>query len=132
MRVVDTTFIIGLLRGDPGTVEKAKELDGEGGAATTVINVFEVSYGVYRSMSDVDRRLEEARRVFSNLDVFPLDSRAAVKAAEIAATLDREGRGVDPFDALVAGIALVNGAERIVTRNVAHFERMPGLIVEEH
>ena len=132
MRVVDTTFIIGLLRGDTGTVEKARELDGEGGAATTVVNVFEVSYGVYRSMSDVDRRLEEARRVFSNLDVLPLDSRAAVKAAEIAATLDREGRGVDPFDALVAGIALVNGAERIVTRNVAHFERMPGLIVEEH
>ena len=132
MRVVDTTFIIGLLRGDAGTVEKARELDGEGGAATTVVNVFEVSYGVYRGMSDVDRRLEEARRVFSNLDVFPLDFRAAVKAAEIAASLDREGRGVDPFDALVAGIAFVNGAERIVTRNVAHFERMPGLIVEEH
>lgn len=132
MKVVDTTFIIGLLRGDTGTVEKARELDGEGGAATTVVNVFEVSYGVYRSMSDVDRRLEEARRVFSNLDVFPLDSMAAVKAAEIAASLDREGRGVDPFDALVAGIALVNGAESIVTRNVAHFERMPGLVVEEH
>jgi predicted nucleic acid-binding protein len=132
LKVVDTTFIIGLLRGDPGTIKKAAELDKEGGAATTSVNIFEVSYGVYRSMSDIERRLEESLRVFSNLDIFPLDFRSSIKAAEIAGTLGREGIGIDPFDALVAGVAISNGAEAIVTRNVDHFERIPGLKVEEH
>jgi len=132
LKIVDTTFLIGLLRGDPRTLEKARELDGEGGAATTAINVFEVTYGVYRSMSDTERRLEAVMRLLLNLDVFPLDHRSAVKGAGIAGTLDREGRGIDPFDALVAGIALENGAARLVTRNVSHFERIRGLQVEEH
>ncbi len=34
MKVVDSTFLIGLLRGEPGAVEKAQELDEEGGVAT--------------------------------------------------------------------------------------------------
>ncbi len=82
-------------------------------------------------MSDIERRLEESLRVFSNLDIFPLDFRSSIKAAEIAGTLDREGIGIDPFDALVASVAIANGAEAIVTRNVDHFERIQGLKVEE-
>ena len=132
MKVVDTTFIIGLLRGDQETIKKAAELDREGGAATTSVNIFEFSYGVYRSMTEIDRRLEESLRVFSNLDIFPLDFRAAIKAAEISGTMDREGTSIDPFDSLVAGIAITNGVEAIVTRNVDHFERIEELKVEGH
>ena len=132
MKFVDTTFIISLLRNDSLTLEKARELDEEGGAATTVINVFEIIYGVYRNKSDIEDRLKTTERVLLNLDVFPLEHRSAVKAAEIAGTLDREGMSIDSFDALVAGIALVNGAECLVTRNASHFERIQGLKVEEH
>ena len=131
LKVVDTTFIISLLRNDPRTIETARELN-EGGAATTVINLFEVTYGVYRGMSDIAGRLEASERVLSNLEVFPLDHRAAVKAAEIADTLDRKGKTIDPFDALIASIALVNGTDCLVTRNVTHFERIQGLRVQEH
>lgn len=132
MKVVDTTFLICLLRGDPKTVEKARELDEEGGAATTAVNAFELGYGVYRIMRDVERRLEEAMRVLSNLEIFPLDLGAGLEAAEIAGTFDREGEGVDPFDALIAGVVRAKGAECVVTRNVAHFERIQDLKVEEH
>lgn len=132
MKVVDTTFLIDLLRGEALAVERAEELDDEGGAATTAVNVFELSYGVHRGVKDVERRLEEVKRVVSTLQVFPLDQRAAMKSAEIAGTLDREGRGIDPFDALIAGIVIVEGAECVVTRNVTHFERVPGLEVEKH
>ena len=132
MKLVDTTFIIGLLRGDPATVEKAQELDLEGGAASTAVNVFEVAYGVHRSMTGSERRREQAHKVVSNLEIFPLDTRAAYRAAEIAADLDKNGMTVDPFDALVAGIALSNGVKTIVTRNAGHFERIPGIEVEKH
>lgn len=131
MKVVDTTFLVGLLRG-PKTVERARELDEEGDAATTAINAFELGYGVHRGMREVGRRLEEAMRVLSNLEMFPLDLGAALEAVEIAGTIDREGEGVDPFDALIAGVVRAKGAECIVTRNTAHFERIPDPKIEEH
>ena len=83
-------------------------------------------------MADTEGRMGQTQKVFSNLEIFPLDSRAALKAAEIAADLDRKGVTVDPFDVLVAGIAIVNGVRTIVTRNVAHFERIPEIDVEIH
>jgi len=132
LKFVDTTFLISLLRNEPRTLEKARELDEEGGAATTALNVFEIIYGVYNSMSDIEGRLEASERVLVNLDVFPLERRSAMKAAEIAGSLDRDGMTIDPLDALVAGVALENGADCLVTRNVSHFERIQGLKVEEH
>ncbi|MGD0804596.1 MAG: type II toxin-antitoxin system VapC family toxin [Candidatus Bathyarchaeia archaeon] len=132
MKFVDTTFIIALLRGDKTTVEKASELNEEGGAATTVINVYEASYGVYRSMTDPPRRLMELERLLQNLDIFSLDYRAALMAAKISGELERKGIGIDPFDSLVAAIALVNGADSLITRNVSHFNRIDDLKTETH
>jgi predicted nucleic acid-binding protein len=132
LKVVDTTFLIGLLRNDPGAVEKAMELDGEGGAATTAVNVYEVAYGVHRAMSDPARRMVALERLLSNLDVLPLDQRSALRAAEISGSLDRKGDGIDPFDSLIAGIALEGGADCLVTRNASHFGRIRGLKIEGH
>jgi predicted nucleic acid-binding protein len=132
LKFVDTTFIISLLRGDKRTVEKARELNREGGAATTAINVYEAAYGVFRSMSDSPRRLLELEKLLQSLDVFGLDYGAALKAAGISGSLERSGVGIDPFDSLVAAIAIVNGADSLVTRNVSHFERIPDLKTETH
>jgi tRNA(fMet)-specific endonuclease VapC len=132
MRFVDTTFIDSLLRGDKHTVEKAMELNEEGGAATTSINVYEAAYGVYRAMSDSPRRLLELDKLLQNLDVFGLDYNAAMKAAEISGSLDKRGVGIDPFDSLVAAIAIVNGADSLVTRNINHFDRITELKTETH
>lgn len=132
MKIVDTTFIIGLLRNDPSTVQKAHELDEAGGAATTVINIYETMYGVYRSLSEQEKRLDSLKRVITNLEILDLDHEAASKAAEISGTLNREGRGIDPFDSLIAGIALTNGAEALITRNINHFERVKDLTIETH
>ncbi|TFH14719.1 type II toxin-antitoxin system VapC family toxin [Candidatus Bathyarchaeota archaeon] len=132
MKVVDSTFLISLLRNEASTVRKAEELDEEGGAATTVINIYETMYGVFRSMNMQNKRLDSLKRIIVNLDVLDLNYEAACKAAEIAGTLGREGRGIDPFDSLIAGITLTYGAEALITRNTTHFERIPGLLIETH
>ena len=132
MKIVDSTFITSLLRNDPDTFRKAQELDGEGGAATTVINVFEVVHGVHRSLSEAPRRMDEFTRLMANFEILPLNTEAAVKAAEISGTLRRKGNIIDPFDSLIAGITLTSGAEALVTRNTSHFKRIPGLTIEEH
>ena len=96
------------------------------------VNVFELMYGVYRSMSDAPRRINAFERLIANLEILDLDYEAAKKAAQILGSLRREGKGIDPFDSLIAGITQTCGAEALVTRNISHFKRVPGLTVEEH
>jgi len=132
LKIVDSTFIISLLRSETSTVEKAEELDEEGGAASTVINLYETMYGVYRSMTEQEKRLESLKRITANLEILDLSYEATCRAAEISGTLARRGEGIDAFDSLIAGIALTCGAEAIVTRNTVHFERISGLSVETH
>ncbi len=132
LKFVDTTFIICLLRGDRRTIEKARELNGEGGAATTTVNVYEAAYGVHRSLKDNSRRLAELEKLMQNLDVFGLTYEAALKAAELSGDLGRRGLSLDPFDSMVAAIAIVNGADSLVTRNTRHFAKVKGLITETH
>ncbi len=133
MRAVDTTYLIDLLRGDSSAVKKAKELDEEGGAATTAINLFEITYGVYRSKNiDHNRRLSDVNRLFSRLDIFPLDARAATEAGKTLGALSREGKTIDVLDGMIAAIAVTNGCDTIITRNVDHFKRIPNLEVETY
>ena len=83
-------------------------------------------------MTGSELRGEQAHKVVSNLEIFPLDARAAYRAAEIAADLDRKGMTVNLIDAFVVGKAPSNGVKTIVTRNMGHFERIPEIEVEEH
>jgi len=133
LKAVDTTYLIDLLRGDPGAVEKARELDEAGGAATTAINLFEITYGIYRSRHvDHERRLSEANRLFSRMDIFPLDARAAIEAGKTLGALSREGRIIDILDGMIGAIAATNGCDTIITRNVDHFNRLPNLKIETY
>ncbi len=59
----------------------------------------------------------------------PFDARTAVAAADIGATLRRLGTPVEETDLFIASTALVHGFS-VSTRNVRHFERVPGLMVE--
>ena len=109
-----------------------RELDEEGGVATTAINVYEVAYGVHRGARHPTRTIDALDRILSNLDILPLDGASAQRAAKISGTLDKSGESIDPFDALVAGITLENGADCILTDNASHFRRVKGLKVEGH
>ena len=60
----------------------------------------------------------------------PLDAAAADHAARIAAALARAGTPIGPFDLLIAGVARANGA-LLLTRNLAEFGRVEGLLVED-
>ena len=59
----------------------------------------------------------------------PFDEKAALAAADIGATLRRRGETVEATDLFIAATAQVHGLI-VATRNVRHFERVPGLVVE--
>lgn len=132
MKVVDTTFLIDLLRGEEKAMGKARELDAEGGAATTVINVYELFIGLHRAVDPSSRRFVEADRVLARLDVFPLDFASAKRSARYMAELISAGGVIDTMDVMTGAIALENGSDTVVSRNVSHFERMPDLKVEPY
>lgn len=133
MKAVDTTFLIDLLKGNAGAIRKAREIDESGGAATTVVNILEITYGIYKSRSlDHERLLSDAEKLFVKMEIFPLDVRATIEAGKVLGALSREGKTVDVLDGTIGVIALVNGCNTIVTRNVEHFSRIPNLKVETY
>lgn len=59
----------------------------------------------------------------------PIDAAVCICTAELTAGLRRDGRMLDWADLFIAATALVHG-KIVVTRNVRHFDRIEGLLVE--
>ena len=60
--------------------------------------------------------------------ILPFDEVAARRSAEIWAELRAKGQPIGEGDTMIAGVALAHGLS-VVTHNVAHFSRVPGLMV---
>jgi predicted nucleic acid-binding protein len=93
-------------------------------------SVFELYVGVGLS----SKSSEEKRRVGEVLDSLaqlPLNQGAAKRAGIIYAQKSREGRKIEPEDAMIAGIAVENG-QPVLTRNVEDFSGITDLKVETY
>ncbi len=129
MKVLDTTFLIDLLRGKNIAVldyiKKNKDL------VTTQINMFEVIRGLFlKNVSP--SRFYKSLAMFENIRVLSLDNSALIKSAEVSANLIKKGKEIHDNDCLIAGIALSKGIKTIVTKNVKHFENIKDLRVENY
>ena len=69
------------------------------------------------------------QEVLTLVQWLPFDARAAMAAADVGAALRQRGEPVEETDLFIAATALVRGFS-VSTRNVRHFERVPGLMVE--
>ena len=108
------------------------EIEDNGEASTTTINVYEVIFGIYKSTGDHEKRINEAKKLFSGIESYPLDDESAEEAGRILGKLVREGITVNALDVFIAAIAMTNGCETVVTRNKSHFDKIPGLKVETY
>lgn len=114
MILLDTSFIIDLYKGVDSTKPLLGELRGRS-VATTTVSVFEVLAGVHHL-----RLKEEERhfaRFFSTVRLLSVDRPSAEQASRIMGELMRIGKQVNALDAIIAGIALANKAEAMVTRD---------------
>lgn len=83
---------------------------------TTVITYYEIFSGVkYRKARKEEQFL---RKFFSEIDVLDFDRKAAEEASDIMGRLLSLGIPVNSTNVLIAGIAVVNGTEKIVSRNI--------------
>ncbi|MBI2919245.1 MAG: type II toxin-antitoxin system VapC family toxin [Chloroflexi bacterium] len=96
---------------------------------TSAITVGELVYGAYRSprREHFLRRLEE--RVWPNVRVLSFNRSAGETYGRLRAELEQAGTPVAEPDLRIAAIALTHDLT-VVTGNVRHFARVPGLRVE--
>lgn len=126
---LDTDYLVALLRDNPDAVRKALEIDTSGNeVVTTSMNAFEVYVGAFRSR-ERNRNTSQADNLLSSLKVLNLDMESSRKSGEVLSDLLDTGLPIDIRDAIIAGIALVNGCT-LITRNSTHFKRVTGLSVE--
>lgn len=93
---------------------------------TSAVVVGELFEGAFRSRAR-DRHLEGIEnRILPALTVIPFETRAARVFGEIAADLRSQGRPLPDADLQIAATAVHHGLE-LVTGNLRHFERVPGL-----
>ena len=112
MIVLDTSFIIDYFRGVEATydlVDEGKEV------TTTTITYHEILTGLKRKRSKKEEKV--FKRFFSEVRILPFDDKAAKESSSIAAKLLAIGKEINALDVLIAGIAIANGAEKIITRD---------------
>jgi len=122
LTVLDTNFLIDLLRNKAGIKDIADSFEDP---KTTTINTFELYYGA-RHSAKPEKGISEISNLLNSIEVLEFDKFAAQKAAYIHAELMMSGNPVDILDVLIAGIVIAN-KEELVTRDVGHFSRIPGL-----
>jgi tRNA(fMet)-specific endonuclease VapC len=122
MIVADTDVLIDFLSGSGLAERVALELE-TGSLATTAVSRFELLSG-----ARTPKQRRAVTELLDGMSTLPLDRAAADEAASIRHSLERRGEGIGMADSLIAGIVRANGG-MLLTRNVAHFERVEGLVL---
>ena len=128
MKVLDTTFLVDLIRGKKETlsvIETKEDL------LTTQVNMYELIIGLFlKNISS--SKIMKVVDMFGEIKLLSLDDNSIIKSAEISSELTKKGEFVCDCDCMTAGIALSRGINKIVTRNTEHFKRIKGIKVETY
>jgi len=129
---LDTNACIALINGSSVTVRsRFKRALGEGAVAcVSTVVLHELWYGVGKSARR-DHNTERVQMFLAGpVEVVHFDEADARAAGEVRAELERAGRPIGAYDALIAGQAVRRGLT-LVTANTREFERVDGLMWED-
>jgi tRNA(fMet)-specific endonuclease VapC len=129
--VLDTNAVSALMKGAPTVVDRLAATEpGDVGIPQPV--VAEIAYGIERLPRSRRRQALQKRfdLVCSELQRVEWTDAVSHAYGRIKAVLERRGSRIEDFDAAIAAHALALGAT-LVTSNVEHMARVPGLVVED-
>ena len=131
MYLLDTDILSNLMRRSPSGPLIAKmasvPVDRQ---FTSSITLGELIYGASRLRPQSTRLLAQIEeKLVANLPILSFDAAAARRYGEIRALIESRGTPLGDADLRIASIALVRGLT-VVTANTRHFERIPGLNIE--
>ena len=133
MHLLDTDTLTYLHAGHPGVIQHLREL-ADPDVGTTIITKIELLRGrfdfILKAASNTEllraqQLLLRTEELLAQIMIVPIDETAATQFNRLQKVkgLPKIGRA----DLLIASIALANQAT-VVTRNLRHFQRIPGLI----
>lgn len=126
--ILDTTFVIDLIKGDHIAVSKLKQLEkNKIPYAITTPTIYELWSGLI-SLDKSDKEKQKTVSLIREQIIYTLDESGAEEAGKIDGELIKGGLMIDPEDCMIAGIAIAHN-KKILTRD-EHFKRIEGLKVE--
>lgn len=134
MKVLNSDTLTFLLTGQPKVVERRGQEEDE--VVLTIINRIETLQGRFATVlkaadgAELQRRqqrLDQAERDLAAFRILPITDAVAAEFDRLRD--NRNPKKIGRGDLLIAAITLANKAT-LVTRNLKHFRRVPGLQVE--
>lgn len=127
MKLLDTDTCIDILRGNEAVIERRAATSDD--VVTTWINAAELYYGAAKS-SAPEKNRALVQSLLATLPVLGLDEAAVQVFGEAKALLERQGHRLADADLFIGAIAVAQRAT-VVTGNRRHYERIPGIVVED-
>ncbi len=130
MRLLDTNILSEIVRPrpDPAVIDKLLDQPADSLFASELTR-FELRRGAcpHDEPERLWRKISE--QIVPLVNWLPLTERSSLHAGDLSARLRRQGVEIGIVDTLLAATALTQGLV-MVTRNLRHFERVPGLTTE--
>ncbi len=129
--VLDTNVVSALMKGDPRVMERLKRRN-KGEVSVPQPVLAEIAYGIERLPRSKRKEILRERfgLVRSELARSSWSDEVSESFGRIKAMLEKKGQRIEDFDAAIAAHALATGAV-LVTANLQHMNRIPGLTVED-
>ncbi|MFP4189229.1 MAG: PIN domain-containing protein [Halobacteriales archaeon] len=121
--ILDTTFLVDLLRGEDAVEEVVERANSEA-VFVTPISVMELYEGASLA-ADADEK-HHVESLLDGLKEMGFDVPAAKRAGEINARLQERGQPIDAEDVMIAAVALEND-QAVMTRNLDDFDKIDNL-----
>jgi tRNA(fMet)-specific endonuclease VapC len=126
MILLDTDICIELLKGNKRILQRRDQYDGPFGVC--FMTIAELYYGAEKS-KDPNKNIHTIEKLLITLEIVHTDIAILKRFGMIKAHLQKQGEPIADADILIAS-ATLEKAERLVTGNTKHFERIAGLALE--
>lgn len=128
--LLDTNVLSEVIRKDPnrGLLHRLGEVAARD-AVTSAVCVAELRHGAARVVHGARLWERIAREILSRVEILPVGEAEAFRAGDLLATLEAQGEPIGIEDVWIGATALEHRLT-VVTRNLKHFRRIPGLVSE--
>jgi len=126
----DTCAIIDLFKGDRGLIDLVKSLDEE--FCLSQLSYLELVFGT--NPKNNKHLIEEGfyDALFEKLRVFSITNFELKKASRLFWELKAKGQAIGKIDVIIAANFMINGVNKIITKNKKHFSQIKGIKVLDY
>lgn len=129
--ILDTNAVSAMMKGEPNVLGRIRKLNRSALLLPQPV-IAEIAYGIERLPRSKRRQALQERFdwILRELPRAPWTDAVSAKFGIIKAALERRGQRIEDIDAAIAAHALAEDAT-LVTANVRHLARVPGVKVED-